>query len=179
MGALYPILAGVAVLRLAELTLAGRNTRRLLARGGVEAGRGHYPLLVALHLAWLAAMAAFIDPDTPPRPIWLAVFAVLLAARGWVIASLGPFWTTRIITVPGEPLVARGPYRFLRHPNYLVVMGEIAVLPLAFGAWRIALAFSLANAALLAHRIRVENAALAGRSRPAATPPQRQSAWRP
>jgi methyltransferase len=162
--ALWIVIALVVLLRLAELVYAGRNTARLLAQGGVEHGRRHYPLIVALHAGWLAALALLVPPDTPGQWPWLALFAALQAARVWVIASLGPYWTTRVITLPGAPLVRRGPYRFLRHPNYCVVAAEIAVLPLAFGAWQIALAFSVLNALVLAHRIRVEQAALASRS---------------
>jgi methyltransferase len=92
----------------------------------------------------------------------LAVYGILQVARYWTIASLGRYWTTRVIVVPGAPAVRRGPYRFMRHPNYAVVAGEIAVLPLVFGAWRIALVFSVLNAAILAHRIRVEDAARRG-----------------
>ena len=121
------------------------------------------PLLVALHAAWLATIFATVPPNTPPSLPLAALFAVLLVARAWTIASLGRYWTTRVITLPDEPLVRRGPYRFLRHPNYLIVAGEIAVLPLIFGAWRLALLFSVANAALLWYRIRVEDRALAPR----------------
>ncbi len=160
---LWPVLAGLALLRLGELRLARRNTRRLLARGAVERSPGHYPLIVALHAAWLAAMALTIPADQPADPWLLGGFLVLLAGRAWVIASLGPFWTTRIISLPGQALVRRGPYRFLRHPNYLVVAGEIAVLPLAFGAWRLALVFSLLNGLLLGWRIHCEDQALAPR----------------
>lgn len=158
------IVAVVALQRLAEVWLAGANTRRLLARGGVEVGAGHYPLLVALHVAWLASMAVMLPHDARPDMGLLALFGLLQLLRLWVIASLGPYWTTRIITLPGAPLVRRGPYRYLRHPNYLVVMAEIAVLPLAFGAWKMALVFSLLNALLLAHRVRMENAVLRQRS---------------
>ena len=116
-----------------------------------------------LHGSWLAALWLLVPADAPV--IWplLVLFALLQAARLWVIASLGRYWTTRIITVPGAPLVRRGPYRWIKHPNYLVVAAEIAVLPLAFGAWEIALVFSALNALLLYHRIRVEEAALAPR----------------
>jgi methyltransferase len=162
--ALWTVIALVALLRLIELVHARRNTARLMAQGGVEHGRGHYPLIVALHAGWLAALAVLVPADTPVQWPWLALFALLQAARVWVIASLGPYWTTRVITLPGAPLVRRGPYRFLRHPNYAVVAAEIAVLPLAFGAWQIALAFSVLNAVVLTHRIRVEQAALAPRS---------------
>lgn len=157
------LLGFVIVQRLAELAYARRNEHRLLAAGGVELGRGHYPLIVALHVAWIAAMAAVIPFDTPLRPPWLIAFIVLQALRLWTIASLGRFWTTRVITVPDTPLVRCGPYRFLRHPNYLIVAAEIAVLPLAFGAWHVAVIFTIANSILLWWRIRIENAALAGR----------------
>ncbi len=161
---LWIVIALVTLLRLAELAHARRNTARLMARGAIEHGRGHYPVIVTLHAGWLTALAVLVPPDTPPQWPWLAVFAALQIARVWIIASLGSYWTTRIITLPDAPLVRRGPYRFLRHPNYLVVVGEIAVLPLAFGAWRIALAFSVLNALILAWRIRVEQAALASRA---------------
>jgi methyltransferase len=160
---LWWVLAAVALLRLFELLYAARNTRRLLARGGIEVGREHYRWFVALHAAWLLAMFVFIPPATMPNLYLLAIFILAQAARVWIIATLGPYWTTRVITLPGAPLVRRGPYAFLRHPNYAIVCIELAVLPLAFAAWQIALVFTLANAALLARRIRVENAALDGR----------------
>lgn len=156
----------VALQRLAELLYSRRNARRLLAAGGVEHGAAHYPLFVLLHGAWLAAVAVTVPGAAPISWPLVGLFVLLQAGRLWVIASLGRFWTTRIITLPGAPLVRRGPYRWLKHPNYLIVAAEIAVLPLAFGAWQLALAFSLANAALLAHRVRVETAALAERARP-------------
>ena len=157
------ILLLVAAQRLAELVLARRNARRLLADGGIEHGAGGYPLLVLLHAAWLVALFVFVPPDAAVSWPLIAVYLLLQAARVWVIASLGRFWTTRVITLPDAPLVRRGPYRWLRHPNYLVVAGEIAVLPLAFGAWELALGFSLANAVLLAERIRIEERALGPR----------------
>ncbi|HMA14256.1 MAG TPA: isoprenylcysteine carboxylmethyltransferase family protein [Kiloniellaceae bacterium] len=166
MSVLWIVLALVAAQRLAELAYAQRNTRRLLAAGGQESGAGHYPLLVGLHALWLISLAIFVPADQPPHWWLLALFAVLQALRLWVLASLGPFWTTRVITLPGVPLVRRGPYRWLRHPNYVVVAAEILVLPLAFGAWEIAVVFSVANAAILALRIRCEERALAPR-RPA------------
>jgi len=161
---LFHLVLGLVVLqRLAELALAQRNTRRLLAKGATEVGRRHYPLIVALHAGWLVALAIAVPADA--RVFWplLGLFLALQAARIWIISSLGSYWTTRIITLPGAPLVRRGPYRWLRHPNYLVVALEIAVLPLAFGAVWIAIIFSVLNTALLWHRIRVEVAALAGR----------------
>ncbi len=160
---LWIVLGLVALQRIAELAYARRNTAALLARGGVEAGATHYPLVVALHAAWLAAMAILIPPSTAPNWWLLGLFALLQAARVWVVVSLGEFWTTRVVTLPGAPLVRRGPYRFVRHPNYVVVCCELAVLPLAFGAYAIAIAFSALNAALLFWRIRVENQVLAPR----------------
>ncbi len=160
------MIAGIAILvfvtlqRLAELWLANRNSRDLLANGAREFGAGHYPLIVALHAAWLVALW-FCAPGQPVNFPWLILFAFLQLARAWVIASLGPRWTTRIIVSPGAPLVRAGPYRWLSHPNYLVVAMEIAVLPLVFGLWQIALLFTLLNAAVLSIRIRAENDALA------------------
>lgn len=163
MSSLWIVLGLVVAQRLAELAYAQHNTRNLLARGAVEIGREHYPLFILLHGSWLIAIAVLVPAAAPPSWPLLALFALLQAGRVWVIATLGPYWTTRIITLAAAPLVARGPFRFVRHPNYLVVTGEIAVLPLAFGAWRLAVMFSVLNALLLAWRIRVENAALAAR----------------
>lgn len=157
---LWLIVAVVAVQRLAELVLARRNTRRLLAMGGREHGAGHYPVIVLLHVCWLAALLVFIPPQTPPDPVWLAILIALQAARIWVIASLGGRWTTRIIVMPQAPLVVRGPYRWMRHPNYAVVAAEIVALPMVFGAVWIAVVFTLLNGAVLAWRIREEDRAL-------------------
>jgi len=168
MGAAQWLVLAVVLLRLAELAYANRNARRLLARGGQEVGAGHYPLLVVLHAAWLGAIFFTVPADMPPSLPLAVLFAALLGARLWTLWSLGPYWTTRVITLPDAPLVRRGPYRHLRHPNYVIVAGEIAVLPLIFGAWRLALLFSVLNAALLWHRIRVEDQALAPRRRVAA-----------
>lgn len=160
---LWLVLGLVAAQRLWELWLADRNTKRLLAEGAIEVGAGHYPLFVILHASWLAAIAAVTPWPTVPDPRWLALYVILQAGRLWVIATLGPFWTTRIITLAGAPLQTRGPYRFLRHPNYVVASLEILVLPLAFGQVRIALVWSLANALLVGWRIRVEDRALQDR----------------
>ena len=168
MSILWITLGLVALQRLVELAYAQRNTQRLLARGGIEIGRAHYPLFILLHGGWLVALAVLVPAGAPPSWPLLALFLLLQAGRIWVVATLGPYWTTRIITLPEAPLVRRGPYRFVRHPNYLVVTGEIAVLPLAFGAWRIALVFSVLNALLLIWRIRIENEALAARRTAAA-----------
>jgi methyltransferase len=153
------ILGLVTAQRLGELAIARRNTARLLAAGGVEHGRAHYRLIVALHAAWLLGLWV-LAWDRPVGLGWLAAYGVLEGLRAWVLLSLGSRWTTRIIAVPGETLVRRGPYRFVSHPNYLVVAGEIAVLPLVFGLPAYAAVFSLANAAVLWIRIRAENIAL-------------------
>lgn len=145
--------------RLGELVLANHNTRRLLARGAVETGAGHYPLIVGLHAAWLLGLA-ILAWDQPANLAWLGVFVGLQLARVWVIASLGDRWTTRIITLPNAPLVRRGPYRFVSHPNYLVVAAEIAVLPLVFGLLGFAIVFSLLNGMVLFIRLRAESRAL-------------------
>jgi methyltransferase len=153
------ILALVTLQRLGELWLANRNTRRLLSHGAREHAPGHYPLIVAVHVLWLATLWWF-GRDRPLDIFWLAMFVIVEIARIWVLASLGPRWTTRIIVLPEAPLVRRGPYRFVNHPNYAVVAAEIAVLPLVFGLWPVALIFTALNAAVLAIRIHAENAAL-------------------
>jgi methyltransferase len=153
------ILAGVTLQRLGELALARRNTRRLLARGAVEVGQKHYPLIVGLHAGWLAVLWA-LGWNRPIELGWLGAYCALQALRVWTLASLGERWTTRIMIVPGEQLVRRGPYRWVTHPNYLVVAGEIAVLPMVFQLPGIAVAASLLNASILWVRIRAEEAGL-------------------
>lgn len=153
----------VALQRGAELIHSERNRRALMAQGGVELGRAQHPLFVALHAAWLVAIVLGLPAEPPIKAGPLAAFVLLQAARIWVIVSLGRFWTTRIITLSDAPLVRRGPYRWVRHPNYWIVAGEIALLPLVFGETAIAVIFSILNAVLLAWRIRVENRALAPR----------------
>jgi methyltransferase len=159
------ILILVAVQRISELVIAKRNTARLLAAGAVETGAAHYPLFVILHSSWLFALSVWVivQPVTLSWPL-IALFVLLQLGRLWVLVTLGPYWTTRIITPPNAPLITSGPYRFVKHPNYWIVIGEIAALPLALGAWPLAVIFSIANAVLLRHRIRLENAALADRS---------------
>jgi methyltransferase len=156
----YAILVMVVLQRTGELWYASRNTSALRARGAIEYGRGHYPLIVLLHASWLTAIAVGIRADPAVWALALIFFVLLQALRVWVLATLGPYWTTRVITIPGVPLVSRGPYRFVRHPNYVVVIGEIALLPLAFGQVTNAISFSVLNGVLLAWRIRVEDAAL-------------------
>lgn len=161
--AIYVILALVAVQRLAEVVYANHNTKALLARGAVEIGRKHYPLIVLLHASWLAAILIFLPVNATIHWLWFGLFLILQGLRVWVLATLGPYWTTRIISLPGAPLVRKGPYRFIRHPNYTVVAGEIAALPLAFGEWQVAIVFTILNGLMLAWRIRAEDAALSAR----------------
>jgi methyltransferase len=159
------ILAFVTLQRLAELILARENTRRLLAMGAVEYGRGHYPLIVAVHASWLISLW-WLAPGRPIHWPFLLLFALLQLGRLWVIRTLGGRWTTRIIVLPNAPLVTDGPFRFVSHPNYLIVIGEIAVLPLVFGLWELALLFSALNAFVLTVRVRAENRALSPLARP-------------
>ncbi len=160
------LVAFLVVQRLIELAFAQFNTGRLRAQGGVEFGAAHYPLMIVLHSLWLLGLWAFGHAQ-PVNLFWLAIFVLLQFGRLWVIASLGRRWTTRVIVLRGAEPVARGPYRWLKHPNYLIVTLEIAVVPLALGLPAFALLFSTANAALLAYRIRIENEALAWAARPA------------
>ncbi len=153
------ILGLVTFQRVGELLLARRNTARLLARGATEAGARHYPVMVALHFAWLSSLWIW-GHSRPVAPVWLCGFIVLQCLRVWIVLSLGTRWTTRIVVLPGAPLVATGPYRFMSHPNYAVVVCEIAVLPLALGLPLIALVFTALNAWILSIRIRAENRAL-------------------
>lgn len=155
----YLIMALVTLQRLGELVIARRNTARLLARGAVEHGAGHYPAMIALHASWLAALWLSVS-GRPVNLVLLALFGVLQLLRVWVLSVLGPRWTTRIIVLPGAPLVARGPFRWISHPNYSVVIAEIAVLPLAFGLVWIALVWTLLNAAMLYVRVGAEARAL-------------------
>ena len=157
------VIGYVLIERLGELWIAKHNTERLLAAGGEERGAEQYPYIVLLHAAWLTTIVLTTPEDAPVNLFWLAAYGALQVARTWVMISLGRFWTTRIITLPAKPMVRRGPYRYLRHPNYAVVAGEIAVLPLVFGYWQIAIVFSLLNAYALYERIRVEDEALAER----------------
>ena len=154
------ILGLVTLQRAAELVLSSHNTSKLMARGAVEVAPRHYPLIVAVHAAWLIALWIF-GHDQPVNAVALSGYLVLQGLRFWVMWTLGPRWTTRIIVLPERPLVSAGPYRFLPHPNYAVVAGEIAVLPFAFGLPWLAAVFTVLNAAVLAIRIRAENRALA------------------
>lgn len=148
------------IARVIELVIAQRNTSALRARGAIEFGAGHYPWIVALHVAWLIGLW-LLTWGRPIHPAALLVFVGLQVIRIWVFVTLGRRWTARILIVPGETLVTSGPYRWLRHPNYYVVIGEIAALPLAFGLNIFALLFSMLNAVMITIRIRAEEAALA------------------
>ncbi len=157
------VFAYVVIQRLAELAYANANTRRLLAEGGREYGAEHYPLFIVLHGGWLISIALFAKPTIQPDLLLLNGFIATQTFRFWTLASIGRWWTTRIISAPHFPRVKRGPYRFIRHPNYALVVVEIALLPLLLGAPAMALTFSVLNAALLWWRIRVENIVLGER----------------
>ena len=153
------VLIFVTLQRIAELALSQRNTKRLLARGAHEVAPEHYPFIVLLHASWLATLW-FLGPGPPIKIVPLIAFALLQLARIWVIATLGGRWTTRIIILPGAPLVKSGPYRWVNHPNYLIVIGEFAVLPLVFDLPMVAIIFSILNGLMLWVRIREESRAL-------------------
>jgi len=153
------VLSFVTVQRIAELLWSRHNTHALLAKGAYEVAPEHYPHIVAVHAAWLLGLW-IVAWNAPVNVVWLAVFAVLQGLRIWVLCTLGPRWTTRILVVPGETLVRSGPYRYMSHPNYAVVAGEIAALPLAFGQPLFALLFTVVNGAVLYTRIKAENRAL-------------------
>jgi methyltransferase len=159
--ALHWTLAFIFVQRGVELAWARRNTVRLRRQGAVEADAEGYPFFILLHAAWLASLAAFVPASTAPFWPLLGFFALVQLGRLWVLSSLGRYWTTRIITLPDAPLVQTGPFRYFRHPNYLLVIAEIAVLPLAFGAIVIATVFSALNLVLISRRIRIEESVLA------------------
>lgn len=160
----HAVLVFVALQRGCELALAEANTRRLFQQGAVEIDRAGYTWFVLLHAAWLAALLVFIPAEQPPEIPLLVLFFALQVGRVWVIASLGRRWTTRLIVLPATPLVTRGPYRWVSHPNYLIVLGEVAILPLAFAAVAIAVGFSACNVVLLTRRIYLEERALGRRS---------------
>ena len=163
MTVLHWTLGVVALHRLIELAHARNNTARLRQRSAVEADAGGYSLYLLLHAGWLASLAIFVPATTLPYWWLIGGFSLLQLGRIWVIASLGRYWTTRIITLPDAPLVRTGPYRYFRHPNYMLVIAEIGVLPLAFGAVAIAVMFSALNLMLIARRIRIEESVLARR----------------
>ncbi len=151
-------LAFIIVQRLSELAISKANTRRLIERGAYEVGANHYPAMVAMHSAWIACLVLF-GIGQSVSPFWLVLFVVLQAFRVWILASLGSRWTTRIIILE-EPLVTRGPFKFIRHPNYALVVAEIIVAPMVLGLWWVAVLFTILNAAMLYVRIGAEEKAL-------------------
>ncbi|MGH6991814.1 MAG: isoprenylcysteine carboxyl methyltransferase family protein [Caulobacteraceae bacterium] len=159
LAATLAFLAFVSFQRACELLLAWRNTKRLRAKGAYEVGSSHYPFIVVLHGAWLAGLW-LLGWDRALSPVWVGAYVALQAARFWILASLGGRWTTRILILPGAPLVKKGPYRYLRHPNYLIVAGEIAVAPMALGLDLFAVIFTALNGVAVAVRIKIEDRAL-------------------
>ena len=159
------LLLFVTIQRGAELLYANHNTKRLREAGATEVGAGHYPLIVLLHAGWLIALWLWVMMGEAMLHLWaVCAYLALQGFRVWILASLGRFWTTRVmIPAAAPPLVRHGPYRFCRHPNYLLVVLEIGLLPLAFDAWPLAVIFSIANALLLIWRIHVEETALTPR----------------
>ena len=149
----------IIVQRLSELVIAKRNTARLLAKGAYEVGAAHYPVMVAMHSAWIACLLIFGYDETVALG-WLAVFTVLQIFRVWILGSLGGRWTTRIIVLE-EPLVVRGPFKYFSHPNYMLVVAEIIVAPMVLGLIWVAVVFTVLNAGMLWVRIGVESKALA------------------
>lgn len=150
----------VLVQRIAEDLYAKRNTRLLKEKGAYEIGAQFYPIVVISHLAWLAGIFLLVPAEAQIDWWFLGAYLVLQGARYWVIGSLGRYWTMRIVTLDGAPVVRRGPYRYMRHPNYLVLVLEIAVLPLAFGAWQLALAAVAVNGPVLLWKLKLEDEAL-------------------
>ena len=167
-----PQLAALLVLaqRGLEELYSSRNTRRLMASGATEMGRTYYPVVAATHLAWIAGLFFLIPPTAPIVWPLIAYYVTLQIVRYWVIASLGPFWTHRIITLPGAPIARSGPYRYLSHPNYAVTIVETFVLPLAFGALALACIMTALWWVVLSVKIKLENEALADRWHLQATP---------
>ena len=163
MTALYWTVALVAVQRVLELAYARRNTMRLRRLGAIEADAEGYPFFVLLHASWLGCLVVFVPSAAPPYWPALGFFGLLQLGRVWVIVSLGRYWTTRILSLPGAPLIQNGPFRYLRHPNYWLVTAEVLTLPLAFDARAIAAGFSALNLVLIARRIRIEDRVLAPR----------------
>lgn len=149
----------IGLQRLSELVIARRNTARLLAKGAYEVGAAHYPAMVAMHSAWIACIVVF-GYDRPVALSWLTVFLGLQGLRLWILSTLGPRWTTRIIILP-EPLVVSGPFKYVSHPNYMLVVAELIVAPMVLGLVWVAVVFTVLNVAMLWVRIGVEHKALA------------------
>jgi methyltransferase len=161
----WPQVAALLVLlqRGAEELYSVRNTRLLLAQGGREEGRDYYPVVAVTHLAWIAAIFFLIPPDAPIVWPLLALYLVLQVARYWIIGTLGPYWTHRIITLEKAPIVRKGPYSWIRHPNYMVTIAETLLLPMVFGASALGAIMTAVWSAVLYYKIVLEDAALAKR----------------
>lgn len=155
----FIFIAFLIIQRLVELFIARHNTQRLIAKGAKEFASKHYPLIVAIHSLWILAIVVF-GWEQSLNLFWLSVYGALQGFRLWILGSLGTRWTTRIIIL-NEPLVACGPYKFIKHPNYILVVAEIIVAPMVLGLWCVAAVFTLLNALILYIRIPAENAALA------------------
>jgi methyltransferase len=166
-----PQIAALLILiqRGAEEVYSARNTRALLARGAREEGASYYPVVAVAHMSWIASLFFLIPPDTQPFWPLIGLYVVLQAARYWVIATLGPYWTHRIITIDGAPVVSSGAYRFFRHPNYAITVAESLLLPVAFSAVALGLIMTAIWVAVLNYKIRIEDAALARRHGPVPT----------
>ena len=146
-----------------EELYSARNTKALIAQGAREAGRAFYPVVAVTHLAWIFSLWSMISPYAPVNWLLIGLYIALQIVRYWVIWSLGPYWTHRIITMKDAPLIAHGPYRLMRHPNYMVAILETALLPMAFGAWSIAFVMTAIWAAVLSYKVHLEDTALAQR----------------
>ena len=158
-------IALLITLRLTELYISNRNEKWLLSQGAIEYGRGHYPFVVALHTLFIASLVAeyfFNDAPHPVSYLFLTMVVVLLLFKWWILSSLGKYWNTRIYRIPGSVAVKKGPYKFIRHPNYVDVVCEIAIIPLVFHLYYTAVIFSVLNAIMLTVRIKEENNVWAG-----------------
>ena len=146
--------------RFAELLYSNYNTKKLLKNGAKEYNSKHYPLFIILHTCWIVSLVLFIDHNDKPKTSLIVLFFILQFLRLWVLLTLGKYWTTRIIYLEGTKLVKKGPYKWLKHPNYIIVFFEILILPLAFNSWIIAIIFTIFNTILLLYRISIENKVL-------------------
>lgn len=167
----FPIAIGVpqaaALLILAQRGLeelhSGRNTRRLLAEGAREEGQAYYPVVAATHLGWIAGLFFLVPADAPVFWPMIGLYLIVQVARYWVIGTLGRYWTHRIITLPKAPMVAKGPYAYMRHPNYVITMIETALLPAAFGQWALAAIMTVIWGTVIQYKIVLEDQALEAR----------------
>ena len=156
----YIIIIFIITQRLLELLYSNYNTKNLINKGAKEYHSGHYPLFIILHSSWIISLIIFIPHDQKPINFLIFLFIFLQVLRIWVLISLGKFWTTRIIRLEGAELIKNGPYKWIKHPNYLIVFFEILIVPIAFGSWIIAIVFSVLNSCLLIYRISLENKVL-------------------